>query len=398
MKVISITGTKGKTTLVFLLDFVLRKLGKKVLCVCSEGIFSNGKLIKNNEYFLQKYQTSANVVAIKELEKKDFSKHDYILLESSFANAKNLSNSVVEKKIDIGVLTNVYRDHVDGKKIKDRKELLMRKIDVLNNIKKGGEALIFTGDKKNSISHLAQDIIHKKRPDLQIIPYLGHADLNKISISYNIKKKCICRGSDTLLEYDRIDMPFKDSHMPTKNNLVALVGILDLLGISPHCLYGAKLTGGIAPGRMNLFSTKEKTILLDYAHEIQSLRAAAKMLRKQFNNKNIVAVVRLSYYRNRSNIRMLSKKLSKLFDSFIIYDKAISRKKLQKVFTYDKKTGEVAEIMDKIISKSGKPVHRVDDELEAIAYAVKKMRKNEVLYIMGDQMVKDIEAIRRTLS
>lgn len=400
MKIILITGTKGKTTVLVVLDFILRNMGKKTFCINSEGVFKNGKLIKDNAYFLKKYETSANVVAIKELSKDDIKGIDYVLLECSYSNAKNLKKSLLGNKVDIGVLTNVYVDHIDGNRVKDRNDLLRHKVEVMKNIKKGGIALVFAGDKRSNIAYRATDILKNERPDIEVFNYARSKKSNNREIVYYLKKNFIEKNGEKLLDYNKVNLAFKYLHKPTDANFVLLVAILDLLGIDQRNIVSLKSINNLVPGRLNFFSCNSRIVILDYAHETQSLKAASILLRKKYKNKKIIAVVRFSYYRNSKTIKKLTSQLGAFFDSFIVYDKAVSRPELKEIFLrkFGFKVGEVAEIMVSVLRKKGFPVVKIENEMDAIENSIKKLRKNEIVYIMGDQIKKDILLIRRVLS
>lgn len=397
MKIILITGTKGKTSLSLTLNNILLALGNQVLCISSEGIIKNGKTIKNNEYFLKKYETSANVCALKEISAQEASRFDYVILESSYSSGKNLIDSFAGNKADLAILTNVYWDHIDGKKIADQGDLLEKKLGIIANLKKNGTAIIYTGDKKNSISCAAISKLSKRRKDINIVSYnkkLFPKIGDKINKCY-LKSGFICFNNNPLIELASIKSPFGAHSEIFKLNMLALSGILNSLKIKPEILKKDDLLS--IPGRFNLFAKKDCSVILDYAHEIKSLTMASETLRSIFKNKRIIAIIRLSYYRKESTIRSLTREIAPLFDSFVIYDKAISRPSLRKIFTYDKPAGSVAKMMLEELKKKKVSAKIINDELEAIKKSIHNLKNKEVLYIIGDQIQKDISTIKKEL-
>lgn len=401
-KVISITGTKGKTSVALLLSHTLFLSRKKVFCISSEGVFSNGKLVHNNDYFLKKYGTSANASALKELSHKDILKYDFLILENSFSNHKNISKSFLKNSVDISILTNVYWDHIDGDKIKDQRALLAKKIQLLLATKIGGTVFIYTGDSPDNIASEAIEKIKRVRPDINIIAYNEKLPTKKNSSSTS--NLCLNEGWITLnkmpfLDFNKISIDFKDIFTPTKINVLVLAGMLKALGLNPEILYRIKNSSQIIPGRLNWFSHNGYHVILDYAHEIKSLSFSEKFIRQNFEQKSIVAIIRFSYYRKDAYIRNLTTQVSGLFDKFIVYDKAISRTNMSVLFSkkYGRKAGDVGELMYSILNNLGKPVKKIDDELKAIRFAIGALKKNEILYIMGDQINKDIATIKKSL-
>ena len=401
MKIISVTGTKGKTFLVYLLDNILRSLGKKTICINSEGLFFKGKKVKNNDYFIKKYWTSSNVVGLRELKEKMLDNLDYLIVESSFSSGASFSKTKIKNKVDISVLTNVYWDHIDGENIKNQYDLLTKKIEILKNTKKGGSVFVFVGDRKDSVSYKAVKILNKERPDLKIIIY----DKQSIPIFHKYAKlylrgDYIYLNERKLLKYSEIPLAFKKFSSAVDLSLIALAGILKYTGIDPKEIYKIRKGKNLVPGRLNLFEKHGYSIMLDYAHEAKSIKASSDLVHRYFKKSRNVAVVRLSYFRSDKYIKGLTNQMAGLFDKFIIYDKAMSRKNLGKIFAerYNRKAGDVAKLMSRTLENNRKEVIVAGDELNAIRKGIKELKKNEFLYIMGDQIQKDINVIKAELN
>lgn len=398
MKSILITGTKGKTTLIMWLDFILRIAGKKTLCICSEGVYKNSILLRDNDFYLEKYRTSANVAAIKELKRNDIENCDFLLLETSYAGNNAISKSILANKFDLGVLTNVYSDHINDKTIKNQNDLLVKKVECLKHVKRNGKYLIFTGNNKSNVSSDSISILKKDRPKSVIYSYAVKHKVRQTR-QFFINRGKIVKDNDFLIDFFDVPMCFKDFHIPTRENILALVSIFDLLKLNLDIIKTSKSLDNIVPGRMNLFENKNKTVILDYAHELQSIKMAAKMLRKRFEGKRLIAVVRFSYYRNKKTIRSLTKQISPLFDDFIVYDKAISRPKMREIFSkkYGMYVGEVADIMEEVFKVKEISVKKIGDEFQAIKEGISMINASDVLYVIGDQMEQDIKLIKKLL-
>ena len=403
MKTIAVTGTKGKTTLAILLDTVLRLKKYRTLLICSEGIFKNGKKAKGSKYFLKKHWTSPTVAAFAELSKKKIAEYSFIVLELSYASSKNIKGSVFENKFDISVLTNVYWDHIDGKRIRNRKELFEKKLAILENTKKNGNVFIYVGDRKENIAPKAITRLQKERPDIKITTYDNYNLCQESGFSHDkcfLKNDKIYLNKKELLDYSQIESTLKNINPATDLAIVALSGILEKVNINPQSICLLKKIDRLIPGRFNIFRKNNHVVILDYAHEIKSLSFSAKTLRTLFGGRKITAIVRLSYYRDDNYIKNLTKKMASLFDKYIIYDKASSRPAFRKIFTnrfYKRKAGDVAKLMYKIIKDNKKSVVIINNELTAIKKGIRDMKRKDILYIMGDQIEKDIQIINDCL-
>lgn len=398
-KIIAITGTKGKTTIALIINKILLENNFKTLCISSEGVIENGNKIRDNEYFLRKYKTSANVAAISRLNEYEFSEFDYLILEASYGASQFFEKSFLNGKIDLAVLSNVYWDHIDGIKIKNRKDLLNKKLGILLALKNRGEALIYNGDKKNNISWKAIIGIKEKRPDIKINLYSERKNKEKTISQFYFEKDKIYLNDQEILNLKETEFASKKSKFVQSSNIVAIAAILKILKIKFDCLVSLKNIEKIIPGRMNIFEKDNFKVILDYAHEIKSLTSSSKFIKKSLKPKKIIAVVRLSYYRTDEYIKDLTQEIAELFGDFIVYDKAISRPNLSKIFSekYHRKPGDIGKLMANILKRKGKKVIKIDNEIRAIEEGIKNLRKNELLYIMGDQIEKDIGTIKKAL-
>lgn len=399
MKTIVITGTKGKTSVALFLNRALTLLKNKTYCISSDGVFRNSRKIKSNEYFLEKYKTSANAVALKEVVKKEIKKVDFLIVESSYANLGQIENSFLKNNVDFSILTNVYWDHVDGEKIKNRKALFEKKYKIINNTKQGGVVFIFAGDKKSSLSYRAIDMLRKTRKDLTVVAYgknfIKEQGVHKDGIF--LKNKKIYLGKKEALDLNKLKHVFKDELFVT--NLMVFVALLTKLKMKREKLYALKKDDLIISGRFNVFIKDDKKVILDLAHEVKSITASAKKLRGMFKKNKIKAIIRFSYYRNDAYITVLVNKIVKLFDSYIVYDKAISRPLFAETFIrkYNREKGSLGKLVYALLRKQKKKAIRIDDEMKAIKHGIRTMKNNEILYIIGDQIDKDVALIKKEL-
>lgn len=401
MKSILITGTKGKTTIAMILSRALIMSKKKVLCINSEGVFANGNIVADKEHYLKKYFTSPTVKALAEIRAREANKYDYLVAECSYASLGNIENSFLKNKFDVSVFTNLYWDHTDDSSIANRKNLFHRKLNLIRNTRKGGYVFVYVGNKKNNIALRAIEALSKERPDYKLIAYN-----NKKITGFRKAKKCYLKGGQILFGKNIIfKIPEDGSRLIAKADVIQqsitlLAGLLKILGIDSQVINRVSNLNEILPGRLNIFSHKGYNIILDSAHESMSLTYAEKLLRKLYKSAKIIAVCRFSYQRTDDYIKKMAGRISVLFDEFIVYDKALSRGKTGIAFANNKerknKPGYLARMINKILSRNKKS-RIIYNEFEAIKDGIKKLKKGEVLYIMGDQIKKDLAVIKKEL-
>ena len=107
MKIVGVTGTKGKTTTCYLIYYLLSAFGKKV------GLLTSiGAKIGQREYQTGYHVTTPDVISLNRLLK------EMVMAGCQYAVIEVSSHGIDQKRIagikfDIGVLTNIASEHLD---------------------------------------------------------------------------------------------------------------------------------------------------------------------------------------------------------------------------------------------------------------------------------------------
>jgi cyanophycin synthetase len=146
MKIFSITGTKGKTSITRLLSYLLHALGENVLRVDSEGHLVNE--VKQSTFgdSIHLFGNLAPTVCPGKylITMKDFYPAFVAVMESSISCGQE---GLGYKNHQIGIFTNVYRDHITGRPgRKNQKDLAKAKNFVFQKIATNGFALFNADD------------------------------------------------------------------------------------------------------------------------------------------------------------------------------------------------------------------------------------------------------------
>ena len=146
--ILTVTGTKGKTTVVGLVSVVLQKLGRRVLHVDTSGHFIDGERRSNQADSLEKWGirtvTAAPGRYLTDFEVEyDDANSAVAVLEASFSSS---TTGLGYEGHKVGAFLNVFEDHINPEgKIKTRLDLAQAKSFIFSAIQPGGYA-VFNAD------------------------------------------------------------------------------------------------------------------------------------------------------------------------------------------------------------------------------------------------------------
>jgi UDP-N-acetylmuramoyl-L-alanyl-D-glutamate--2,6-diaminopimelate ligase len=132
--VIGVTGTEGKSTVVYLIFQLLRLAGKKAGFISTVQFSVNGA-----EHWNPEHQTTPEALTInKQLAAMSENGIEYAVLESSSHGLSPKTNRLGNIEFDVGVMTNVEHEHLEfhgtWEQYRDDKANLFRALDVFTNI------------------------------------------------------------------------------------------------------------------------------------------------------------------------------------------------------------------------------------------------------------------------
>jgi UDP-N-acetylmuramoyl-L-alanyl-D-glutamate--2,6-diaminopimelate ligase len=346
---VGVTGTKGKTTTTFMIKAILEAAKQKVGLI---GTICNSVGDESLPAERTTPESSDLQALFSEMTKKDV---DSVVMEVS-SHALEL-HRVSSSEYDIGIFTNLSRDHLDFHKTFEN--YLNAKIKLFDICKKG---LV------NIDNEYGEEVVRRAKCDVITFGIDKEADIRAIDIvtySDKVKFKVISpwvNGDVT------VNAPGKFSVY----NALSAIGACCLMGISfDNIKEGLEKVS--VPGRVEVVETgKDFTIILDYAHSPDSLENVLSTI-KGYAAARMVCVFGCGGDRDRTKRPIMGEISGRLADFTII--------------TSDNPRTECPEAIIKEIEEgiknTGAEYITIVDRREAIRYSIENAHTKDIIVLAG---------------
>ena len=349
IKLIGITGTDGKTTTAS----IIRNMLGNNNCgyIGTNGVYCKNERLKENNTTpeINKTYKYLNHFVQENLE--------YTTMEiSSEALYRNRTNTL---NLDVAIITNITEDHLNIHKTLEN--YIESKEKILSLIKKDGVLILNSDDK------------YFKR-------ILSKAKVRVLTFGTNAKSDLIIKTIKENDDSTSFTIVYKDKSYEVKSPLIGKFNVYNVCASILTLIYfGYKIDDAIdkvkevikIDGRCEIlgFRTKYK-IVLDYAHTENALKNILTYLNK-IKKRRIITITGAAggrYHEKRSKIGKIVLSMSDLV-----------------IFTMDDPRYEsVEEIIDEMVSTSSlKNYVRIIDREQAIMYALKNAKKDDIILIAG---------------
>lgn len=353
VKLIGITGTKGKTTTSFMTKAILEKEGKKVGLIGTIACYIGSKKLEDND------RTTPESLKLQKIFKQMVDEGcEVIVMEVSSQSLK--LHRVDGCVFDIAVFTNFSEDHISEKEHPDMEDYFNSKLKLFHMCK--------TGYVNADDLHTAK--IPKMLPD------------NDIS-TYGIDNYCNLLAKDITITNSYVDFKVKlgqknervKTFIPGRfsvyNSLAAIcVGLK--LGCSAENIKEA-LLGVRVPGRSELVDNKKDlTIMIDYAHSPESLENILNAV-KSYTRGRVISVFGCGGDRDPGKRPIMGEISGRIADYTIITSDNPRTEDPEKI---------VNQIEEGIKKTNGK-YECIVDRIEAIKSAIEMANKNDIVVLAG---------------
>lgn len=355
LRMIGITGTKGKTTTAYLAANILREAGYRVGMIGTIAIYDGAKEIPAEHTTPEAYEVQKYLAVMVS--------HgcDCCVMEVSSQGIK--MQRVAGIQYDIGVFLNIEPDHIGKGEHASFEEYLFCKSQLMRQCEIG----IVNWDDKHREQILDG---HTCAVEYFSVRY---------PVDYMAENAAFSMYEGRLV--GRFVLRYGIEHVPLTIQLPGLFNVSNALAAAAIALHfsvrAEALRRGLAhasvKGRCeNVSPSKRYVLLIDYAHNEMSLESLLEMLRA-FAPKRLVVLFGCGGNRSRLRRSKMGETAGRLADFTIL--------------TSDNPRWENAEaILDDIeegIRKTGASYVRIADRREAIAYAVRGAREGDIIVLAG---------------
>lgn len=353
LKLIGITGTKGKTTTTYMIKEILEKAGKKVGLIGTIETEIAGKKIKNNDR-----TTPESLELQKLLDNMVKAGVEIAVMEVSSQSLK--LHRVTGCTFDMVVFTNFAEDHISPNEHPSMEDYLESKLKIFSMCK---QAIVNADD-------LQGCKMQKRFPELQIT-------------TYGIDNWANLLAKDITITNSYVDFKIKltDKNERVKTcipgrfsvyNSLASICIAQKYGINSEIIKQALLEVRV-PGRSEMVDNKlELPIMIDYAHTPESLQSILSAV-KIYTRGRVISVFGCGGNRDSAKRSLMGEVAGKTADYTIITSDNPRNENPE----------EIAEQIEKGIKKTKGKYEVIIDRKEAIKKAIKMANKRDIIVLAG---------------
>lgn len=353
LKMIGITGTKGKTTTSFMVKAILEEQGKKVGLIGTVANYIGSKSLGESS------RTTPDSLELQKLLRQMVNeKIEYVVMEVSSQALK--LHRVENIEFEVGVFTNFSEDHISPNEHPDMEDYFNSKLRLMQISK---TSFINSDDFRVS----------------KICKLLPEKDIN----SFGIDNQANLLAKDITITNASVDFKVKinEKNERVKTGIPGRFSVYNsLAAICVATKFGANATQikeallkVRVPGRSELIDNKKGiTIMIDYAHSPESLQSILSAV-KSYTRGKVISVFGCGGDRDRTKRPIMGQISTNIADITII--------------TSDNPRTEDPESIIKEIEKGankskGKYVSIID-RTEAIKYAINMATKNDIIVLAG---------------
>ncbi|MFC2151271.1 UDP-N-acetylmuramoyl-L-alanyl-D-glutamate--2,6-diaminopimelate ligase [Bacteroidota bacterium] len=352
LKLVGVTGTNGKTTIVTLLYNLVRKLGYKV------GLLSTVRNYIDNKT-IEATHTTPDAVQINKLMKQMVdSGCEYCFMEVS-------SHAIDQKRIvgldfEGAIFTNITHDHLDYHKT--FKEYIDAKKKFFDDLKPQSFALINTDDKNGSI------MVQNTKASVKSYAVKSAADFKAKIIESHFE------GS--LLNINNIDVWTYFVGRFNAYNILAGYACASLLGFDQNEVLTALSNMKPVEGRFETMRSQNGiTAIVDYAHTPDALLNVLNAINQiRSDNQELITIVGAGGDRDRAK-RPDMAKIAAINSDKVILTSDNPRSEDPNIIIEDMKVGVDADNKKKVVS--------IIDRKEGIRTACLLAKKGDIILIAG---------------
>ena len=376
---VAVSGTNGKTTTVRLITHLIRGTGKRVGFTSTDGIYIENERIDTGDCSGPK--SARNILMHPDV--------DAAVFET--ARGGILREGLGFDMCDVAVITNLGEgDHLGMGYIDTVDELAQVKSVIVRNVPISGMAVLNAADP--AVAKMARNC----RGQVTFFALNGHHPI--ISSHRAQGKRAIFRQQDNLhiVIGNQVIRKISLAKIPLTEggqigfqveNVMASIAAAWALNIPWETIESGLNTFisdmQTAPGRFNLFKFKGATVIADYGHNPDAIRALVDAT-NSISAKRRFVVISGAGDRRDDDIRAQTKILGEAFDSVILYEDQCQR---------GRSDGEVISLLREglVGASKTKSIEEIRGEFLAIDTALNQLQQDDLCLILIDQVEESLQ-------
>jgi cyanophycin synthetase len=367
-KIISVTGTNGKTTTVRLITHVLAFTGKNMGMTSTCGTFINNRCICKGDN--SGPRSARSLLSNKEIES--------VVLET--ARGGIVREGLGYDLADVGVITNIAEDHLGGE-IETLEDLAHVKALVVEAVKPTGYAVLNAEDKMTPyILQTVQCNVILFYKDRQKTLHMDVDKFTNIFVSDNGHIRI--KNDNEEIDVVRVnDIPITYSGKSECNidNCLSAVAALFALKVPTEIIAEGLLDFKENLGRFNIYNCGNCRVMLDYAHNPAGYTQMTDFCKK-LKYGRLVGIIGMPGDRPDSAIKEVGRICAEAFDFIHIKEDQDKR---------GRKNREVPEILRESLLEHGFEENNImlhENELSALNYAIENAKQDDLIVILYEKI------------
>ena len=372
--IIAVTGTNGKTTTVRLIANMLKRKRLRVGIACTDGVFVNDHCVDTGD--CSGPQSARNILFHPEV--------DAAVLET--ARGGILREGLGFDYCDVAVVTNIGRgDHLGLADINTAEELAAVKRTIVENVNPQTGIAVLNADDPlvlGMAGHCPGSVTFFSRNNRH--PVILEQRVQGKRVIYMEDHHIIVAeaGAERRIPLNQISL--------TKNGMVSfqIENVMASIGAGLAAgLDWTTICAGLAdfvsdartvPGRFNLFSYREATLIADYGHNPDAMEALVCAI-VHIPAKKRTVVISAAGDRRNEDIRLQTRILGDVFDEIVLFQDKCQRGRAD---------GEVLRLLREGLenAKRVRKISEIRGEFKAIETALTNLEAGELCLILIDQV------------
>jgi cyanophycin synthetase len=382
--VIAVTGTNGKTTTVRLIAHLFR-LGENVVgFTTTDGTYLQNRLVLEGD---MTGPFSANIILSNPTV-------DIAVLET--ARGGLLRAGLGFDEVDVGVVLNVSADHLGLRGINTVEQLADVKSVVAAVVKREGHAVLNADD---PLVYAMRDrtpgdiVLFSIKPEGESEEFENHLTRNGIGARIENDTFVIRRGRlrIPIAPVREVPLMLGGAAKFQRENILAAIATAYVQGIRYDDIRAGLLSffpsPSLTPGRLNLMRVHNGRVLVDYAHNAAAISGLMEFVQSIDANRRI-GVVTAPGDRRDDDLRAVGRLAASL--DYVIVKEDIHRR--------GREAGRIADLIIDGLRDGGlseKQYETIFDEQSAITCAMQRMKDNDLVIILADDVNASLGLVRR---